>query len=165
MPVTIENLQLVDLDKASRLIHKFWALNSEFEPTLELDEDYLEEIKKNVKASIADKRQMVLVARDEQKIVARDEQKIVGLVRVEVQDNPYYGKKLIGKIIELYVVPAHRRAGIAAALIDRVSERLSGQDMEILTAEFPTQNVLAAGFYESNSFTPFITVFAKRLKP
>jgi len=69
MPVTIENLRLVDLDKASRLIHKFWGLNSEFEPTLELDEDYLEEIKKNVKMSIADKRQMVLIARDEQKIV------------------------------------------------------------------------------------------------
>jgi ribosomal protein S18 acetylase RimI-like enzyme len=157
MPVTIENLRLVDLDKASRLIHKFWGLNSEFEPTLELDEDYLEEIKKNVKMSITDKRQMVLVA--------RDEQKIVGLIRVEIRDNPYYGKKLIAKIIELYVVPAHRRAGIAAALIDRISERLSGQDMETLTAEFPTQNVLAASFYESNSFTPFITVFAKRLKP
>lgn len=157
MPVTIENLQLVDLDKASRLIHKFWGLNSEFEPTLELDEDYLEEIKKNVKISIADKRQMVLVA--------RDEQKIVGLIRVEIRDNPYYGKKLIAKIIELYVVPAHRRAGIAAALLDQVSERLSGQDMEILTAEFPTQNVLAASFYEDNSFAPFITVFAKRLKP
>jgi ribosomal protein S18 acetylase RimI-like enzyme len=157
MPVTIENLQLVDLDKASRLIHKFWGLNGEFEPTLELDDDYLEEIKKNVKMSIADKRQMVLVA--------RDEQKIVGLIRVEIRDNPYYGKKLIAKIIELYVAPAHRKLGIAAALLDRVSERLSGQDMEILTAEFPTQNVLAASFYESNSFTPFITVFAKRLKP
>jgi ribosomal protein S18 acetylase RimI-like enzyme len=157
MPVTIENLQLVDLDKASRLIHKFWGLNGEFEPTLELDDDYLEEIKKNVKMSIADKRQMVLVA--------RDEQKIVGLIRVEIRDNPYYGKKLIAKIIELYVAPAHRKLGIAAALLDRVSERLSGQDMEILTAEFPTQNVLAASFYESNSFTPFITVFAKRLRP
>jgi len=157
MPVTIENLQLVDLDKASRLIHKFWGLNSEFEPTLELDEDYLDEIKKNVKMSIADKRQMVLVA--------RDEEKTVGLIRVEVRDNPYYGKKHIAKIIELYVAPAHRRAGIAAALLDQVSERLRGQDMEILTAEFPTQNVLAASFYESNSFTPFITVFAKRLKP
>jgi ribosomal protein S18 acetylase RimI-like enzyme len=157
MPVTIENLQLVDLDKASRLIHKFWGLNSEFEPTLELDEDYLDEIEKNLKTSIADKRQMVLVA--------RDEQKIVGLIRVEIRDNPYYGKKLIAKIIELYVVPAHRRAGIAAALLDRVSERLSGQDMEILTAEFPTQNILAASFYESNSFTPFITVYAKKLKP
>jgi ribosomal protein S18 acetylase RimI-like enzyme len=156
MPVTIENLRLVDLDKASRLIHKFWGLNSEFEPTLELDEDYLEEIKKNVKMSITDKRQMVLVA--------RDEQKIVGLIRVEIRDNPYYGKKLIAKIIELYVVPAHRRAGIAAALIDRISERLSGQDMETLTAEFPTQNVLAASFYESNSFAPFITVYAKKLK-
>lgn len=156
MPVTIENLKLVDLDKASRLIHKFWGLNSEFEPTLELDEDYLEEIKKNVKMSIADKRQMVLVA--------RDEQKIVGLIRVEIRDNPYYGKKLIAKIIELYVVPARRRAGIAAALLDRISERLSGQDMEILTAEFPTQNVLAASFYESNSFNPFITVYAKKLK-
>ena len=156
MPVTIENLQLVDLDKASRLIHKFWGLNSEFEPTLELDEDYLEEIKKNVKMSIADKRQMVLVA--------RDEQKIVGLIRVEIRDNPYYGKKLIAKIVELYVAPAHRRAGIAAALLDRISERLSGQDMDILTAEFPTQNVLAASFYDSNSFTPFITVYAKKLK-
>jgi ribosomal protein S18 acetylase RimI-like enzyme len=156
MPVTIESLQFADLDKASGLIHKFWGLNGEFEPTLELDEDYLEEIKKNVKMSIADERQIVLVA--------RDEQKIVGLIRVEVRDNPYYGKKLIGKIIELYVVPAYRRAGIAAALVDRVSESLSGQDMEILTAEFPTQNVLAASFYESNSFAPFITVYAKKLK-
>jgi ribosomal protein S18 acetylase RimI-like enzyme len=84
---------------------------------------------------------------------------------VEVRDNPYYRKKLIGKIIELYVVPAYRRAGIAAALLDRVSENLSGQDMEILTAEFPTQNVLAASFYESNSFTPFITVYSRKLKP
>jgi ribosomal protein S18 acetylase RimI-like enzyme len=157
MPVTIENLRLVDLDKASRLVHKFWGLNSEFEPTLELDEDYLDEIEKNLKMSIADKRQMVLVA--------RVEQKIVGLIRVEIRDNPYYGKKHIAKIIELYVVPAQRRAGIAAALLERVSERLGGQDMEILTAEFPTQNVLAASFYENNSFRPFVTVYARKLKP
>ena len=45
MPVTVENLQFVDLDKVSGLIHKSWGLNSEFKPTLELDEDYLEEIK------------------------------------------------------------------------------------------------------------------------
>ena len=87
------------------------------------------------------------------------------MIRVEIRDNPYYGKKLIAKIIELYVVPAQRRAGIAAALLDRVSERLSGQDMEILTAEFPTQNVLAASFYENNSFRPFVTVYARKLKP
>jgi ribosomal protein S18 acetylase RimI-like enzyme len=155
MSVTIESLQFADLDKASELIHKFWSLNGEFEPTLELEDDYLGEIKENVKMSIADKRQMVLVA--------RDERKLVGLVRVEVRDNPYYGKKPIGKIIELYVTPAYRKAGIAAALLEKVSEGLKGQDMEILTAEFPTQNVLAASFYESNSFSPFITVYARKL--
>jgi hypothetical protein len=53
-------LTVCRLDKASGLIHKFWGLNSEFEPTLELDESYLEEIRENVKMSIAHKRQMVL---------------------------------------------------------------------------------------------------------
>lgn len=157
MAVTVEKLQFVDLEKASNLIHKFWSLNSEFEPTLELADDYLEEIKENVKISIADKRQIVLVA--------RDDQKIVGLIRAEVRDNSYYGKKPIGKIIELYVVPTHRNRGVAVAMLDAVVESISGQDIELLMAEFPTQNVLAPGFYETNSFNPFITVYARKLKP
>jgi len=157
MAVTVEKLQLEDLEKASHLIDKFWGLNSEFEPTLEFDDDYLAKIKENVKISIADKRQLVFVA--------KEEQKIVGLIRVEVRDNSYYGKKLIGKIIELYVVPTHRNSGVAAALLDQVLENLGGQDIELLMAEFPTQNVLAASFYESNSFNPFITVYARKLKP
>ena len=157
MTVKVEKLRFVDLDKASNLIHKFWDLNSEFEPALELDEGYLEEINENVKMSIADKRQIVLVA--------KDEERVVGLIRVEVRDNSYYGKKPVGKIIELYVIPTHRKMGVAVELLDGVVESLRGQDIELLMAEFPTQNVLAASFYEANSFNPFITVYAKRLKP
>ncbi len=154
MPVTIENLKFEEMEKASDLIHKFWSLNSEFEPTLELVE-VLEEIKENVKMGLADKNQILLVA--------KDEGKMIGIVRGEVSGNRFYGSKPIGKIVEFYVIPSHRRSGAGEALLNAILGRLSAKEVELVTAEFPTQNVVATSFYEKNGFIPFFSVYSRRL--
>lgn len=49
MSVQVQNLGPEDLEEASEIVHKFWSLNSEFEPTNELkDKTAIEEIRKTV---------------------------------------------------------------------------------------------------------------------
>jgi len=154
MPVTIENLKFEEMEQASDLIHKFWSLNTEFEPALELVE-VLEEIKENVKMGLADKNQILLVA--------KEDGKIIGVLRAEVNANLFLGWKPIGKIVEFYVAPSHRRTGAGEALLNAMLAKLSERKVELVTAEFPTQNVVATTFYEKIGFSPFFTVYAKKL--
>ena len=152
--VTIENLKFEEMEKGSDLIHKFWSLNSEFEPALELVE-VLEQIKEDLKMGLADKNQIILVA--------KADDKIIGIVRAEISPNRFYGSKPMGKIVEFYVAPSHRRTGAGEALLNAILAKLSEREVELVTAEFPTQNVVATSFYEKNGFAPFFTVYSKRL--
>ena len=154
MSATVENLSSRDMEKASDLILKFWSLNSEFEPDIELKERVVDDIMENLKTSLADNKQIVLVA--------RTGEKLIGLLRAEITDNWFYGSKALGKIIEFYVLPAHRRSRVGETLLNAVVRQLSEKGIELVTAEFPSQNVVATGFYEKNGFSPFFTVYVRK---
>lgn len=156
MSARVERLDSKDFDVAVDLIHKFWTLNSEFEPMIELSEQVVEEIKRILKADLNDKEKIILVG--------KVDGKVVGLIRAEVKSNSFSGSRPMGNIVEFYVVPRYRRVGIGERLLNAVMEKLRERSVDLVTAEFPTQNVVAVGFYVKNLFSPFITVYARKLR-
>jgi ribosomal protein S18 acetylase RimI-like enzyme len=153
MPLEIRSFQGSDVENAARLIHSFWGLNVEFEPSMEIGENELEQIKGDLKQASARDDQMIFVA--------CSELGLVGIIRIEMKQAKFRGPVRWGNIVEFYVLPRERRKAVAKHLLDHASGELKKKGIKKLTAEFPTQNVPAASFYERNGFRPFQTIFAR----
>jgi ribosomal protein S18 acetylase RimI-like enzyme len=144
-----------DLEEAAKLVQSFWELNTEFEPSIGLEENALELIKKDLQKTL--ERQDLIV------LVARTDLALVGVIRVELKEGNFRAPKRWGNIVEFYVLPRARRKSVAKGLLDETLIRLGQKDIEIVTAEFPSQNIPAASFYERNGFRSIQTVCAKNL--
>jgi len=156
MSIQIQEFQGKDLDDAARLIHNFWGLNVEFEPSIELGENEPDQIKEDLRQAAGREDQIILVA--------RTQSALAGILRVEMKKGKFRGPDIWGNIVEFYVMPRERRKAVAKNLLDAAVDALQKRGIKMLTAEFPTQNVPAASFYERNGFRPFETVFAKELE-
>ena len=155
MNVQVQNLEPEDLEEASEIVHKFWSLNSEFEPTIELKDKMQSDMKEDIRKRMGSDDQIILVA--------KSEKEVLGLVRIEIKTDAFYGSKQWGNIVEFYVLPRSRRKEVGKALLNTALERLKEKNIKSVTAEFPTQNVPAVGFYEKNGFRPFLSVYAADL--
>ena len=155
MNVQVQNLEPEDLEEASEIVHKYWSLNSEFEPTIELKDKMQSDVKEDIRRRMGRDDQIILVA--------KSETGVLGLIRVEIKTDSFYGSKQWGNIVEFYVLPRSRRKEVGKALLNIALQRLKEANIKSVTAEFPTQNVPAVGFYEKNGFRPFLSVYAADL--
>ncbi|HVB11840.1 MAG TPA: GNAT family N-acetyltransferase [Nitrososphaerales archaeon] len=155
MTVQVQNLGPEDLEEASEIVYKFWSLNSEFEPTIELKDKMPSDMKADISRRMGRDDQIILVA--------KSETGVIGLIRIEIKTDSFYGSKKWGNIVEFYVMPRSRHKEVGKALLDKALQRLKDADIKSVTAEFPTQNTPAFGFYEKNGFRPFLSVYAADL--
>ena len=77
------------------------------------------------------------------------EKKIVGLCGLNI--DPFTENPMIGRVRRLYVSKAHRRQGIARAL---VNEAIEAASTHFSTLHLRTDNPAACLFYESLGFIP-----------
>ncbi len=157
MTYEIRNFETKDLEDAAHLIQNFWGLNVEFEPSIELKENALEHIKQDLQRNAGREDQMILVARSATG-------SMVGIIRVEFRQGKFHGPDKWGNVVEFYVLPRERRKAVAKSLLDTTLDKLREKGINMLTAEFPTQNIPAASFYERNGFRAFQTVYVKELE-
>ncbi len=156
MPTKVRGLDPEDIDEAAGIVNKFWSLNAEFEPTIELGNEPLKSMKLNIKRSLGREDQIILVAESEKKA-------LLGLARIEIRQGTFYGTKPHGSIVEFYVLPQSRRKDIGKDLLEYALKWLKEKGIDLVTAEFPTQNVPAVGFYERNGFRPFLTIYIREI--
>jgi ribosomal protein S18 acetylase RimI-like enzyme len=153
----IRSFEEKDLEDAAHLINNFWGLNVEFEPSIELKENAFEKIKEDLREHTGREDQLILVAKSE------SGQNLTGIIRVELKRGKFHGPERWGNVVEFYVLPRARRKAVAKGLLDAALDKLKQKGIQMITAEFPTQNVPAASFYEKNGFRPLQTVFVKDL--
>jgi ribosomal protein S18 acetylase RimI-like enzyme len=156
--VSVRPLLSNDVDAVAALLQKFWSLNAEFEPTIEVDEKALASFKDEMRTHLDKQDQIVLVAESGKGGF------LSGFIRVEIKKDRYYGAQTRGNIVEFYVTPQSRRRDIGKSLLDSMVESLKERGIVSVTAEFPTQNVPALSFYERNGFRPFLAVYAKDIQ-
>lgn len=143
-----------DVSGLADLILRFYRFNEEFDPAWALATDAENAARKVAEEYVNDRRGVTLVA--------DYEGRLVGYVRAVLRSNPLLASKM-GVITELYVVPSHRRAGVASMLIEQASRELSGAGASYIAAEFPTSNYVAERFYRDKRFRPFLSVYLQEV--
>jgi ribosomal protein S18 acetylase RimI-like enzyme len=73
----------------------------------------------------------------------------------------YYDPKYEARIREFYVMPEFRSKGIGMKLIGKLKEIAAQRNIKMVTAEFPSLNLLASNFYKSIDFKELIKIYSK----
>lgn len=86
------------------------------------------------------------------------------------------GQAVVAEVKRMYVMPAHRRTGVARRVLSTLERRAAGLGVRSLILETGTRNPAAIALYESNGFertepygeyvgNPFSVCFFKPLPP
>ena len=143
-----------DVDSLASLILRFYRFNEEFDPAWALCMEADKAARRVAEEYVKGSQGLTLVA--------SYEEKLVGYVRAVMRENPMLASKM-GIITELYVVPSHRRTGVASMLVEHASRELSGMGASYIAAEFPTANYVAERFYKQRRFRPFLSVYLQEV--
>jgi len=141
---------------AAELIARLKRLNGEFDALLSPADDLEEQAQRYVKEALSDKSRLVLVA--------EKEGRPVGVLIGEVRRRAFYKPRTEGVISDFYVLPEFRRTGVGARLLAEAAKRFRALGAELLTAEFPSQNIIAVNFYRKHGFRALVNVYAAPLE-
>jgi ribosomal protein S18 acetylase RimI-like enzyme len=140
-----------DVDQAADLVVRLKKLNEEFDSMLKVRADALERAKKYLDEAIQGDGSVVMVA--------DVGGKVIGLVKADLKDRFFYDPRTEGVIIEFYVLPEYRRRKLGQDLINETIKQLRKRGAEMISAEFPMQNMIAVNFYNKLGFRPMIGIY------
>ncbi len=58
-------------------------------------------------------------------------------------------------------MPEFRARGAGSALIDELKKIVNKREIKMITAEFPSMNIIAVNFYKDLGFRELIKIYAK----
>lgn len=153
--INIRELKEEDLDQVVNLVLRLKKFNSEHDPLFTLSEKVEDRISEYLTNSIK------LETRDT--LVADFGGKIVGVIMCEIIDRRFYIPRKELRITEVYILPEYRKRGLGKRMIDTTIEKHRIDCCDVLTVEFPTENLLAHKFYEGRGMRSILSVYGKRL--
>lgn len=154
--VLIRKMKKEDLDFALDQIVRLKRLNAEFDNIFNVAEDSKANFRKHLEEALGDPDKYIV-------LVAEYGSKVVGLVKVDIHTRLYYTPEFEARIVEFYVMPEHRRKNTGKLLMDRLYEIIREKKINLITAEFPSLNLIALGFYKSIGYREVISVYGKLL--
>ena len=158
-PVRLRPATESDIPALVPLLVRLKRLNEEFDPLLKVRADVDERAAEVLRSDLKNPRSVVLAAEG----IGADREKVVGVVRAMVRERMFYAPELEGVILDIYLLPIYRRHGVGEYLLDETVERLRAKGAGLVTAEFPTQNEIAAKFYLKRGFRPITALHARSL--
>jgi ribosomal protein S18 acetylase RimI-like enzyme len=148
-----------DLPHLVPLLLRLKRLNEEFDPLLKVRADAEARAQAVLEADLENPQSVLLAAEGS----GADHGKLVGIVRATVRERPFYTPEKEGVILDIYLLPLYRRHGVGEYLLEETTRRLAERGAGIVTAEFPTQNEIAARFYAKRGFRPITALHARTL--
>lgn len=153
--IKIRELKKEDIREASNLVIRLKKFNSEHDPLFNVSAELEKNVTEYLESAIE------LETRDV--LVADSSGKIVGAIMGETLERPFYqpGKEL--RVTEIYLLPEFRKHGLGKKLIDALIEREKSKGCDMITVEFPTENLLAHQFYKSLEMRGILSVYGKKI--
>ena len=151
----IREARVDDVRGISELLVRLKKLNGEFDPMYKVVSNVIEQAESYTKEALDSNKDVVLVA--------EVEHKIVGTIKAVLKDRRFYEPSIQGIIVDLYILPENRRGKLGEDLLNRIVDVLKQKGVEVVTAEFPTQNTLAENFYQKHGFRALVNTFAKTI--
>lgn len=158
-PIHLRTATDEDVPALAPLLVRLKRLNEEFDPLLRVRPDVEERAAEVLRADLKNPKAVVLAAEG----LGADKERIVGVVRATVRERLFYAPELEGVILDIYLLPIYRRHGVGEYLLKETVEHLRAKGAGLVTAEFPTQNEIAAKFYLKRGFRPITALHARPL--
>lgn len=155
--VELGKLEENDVEKVLDLVLRLKKLNQEFDSTFEVNEDSREDAIKLLKSIAAD-RECYFAQ------VAKSRGKIAGVIVAEFRKRVYYMPPMEARILEIYIMPEFRRSSVGQMLVDSLYNECKKREIDLVTAEFPSLNVIALNFYKKMGYREIVSVFGKQIK-
>jgi ribosomal protein S18 acetylase RimI-like enzyme len=156
-PITLRPATAADVPALVPLLVRLKRLNEEFDPLLKVRADVEARASEVLHRDVANPDAVVLAAEG----VGPEAGKIIGVVRALLRERPFYTPEREGVIVDIYLLPLHRRRGVGEFLLEETARRLKAKGAGIVTAEFPVQNDIAARFYQKLGFRPITALHAR----
>ncbi len=160
VPIHVRVATEADIPPLVPLLVRLKRLNEEFDPLLKVRSDVEAQAREILRHDLANPRAIVLAAEG----VGPDKDRVIGVVRAQVRDRVFYTPELEGVILDIYLLPLYRRRGVGEYLLQEATARLKEKGAGLVTAEFPTQNEIAARFYAKRGFRPITALHARALE-
>lgn len=144
-----------DLKDIVDFFSRMYRLNSEFDPLLATPTDLEERVSKMIERSLNNQDEMI--------IVAEDNKRIVGAARVIIYNRIFYVPEKEAIVEEFYVYPSYRRQGVGNQIISFIEKQLKEKGIQLLSANFPSRNLIAASFYKKMGFREIHSKYTKKL--
>ncbi len=152
--VNIRLMEKKDIEVVMEQLLRLKHLNEEFDPLLKVSIGNEKEISEKLTKIIEDKD-------DHINLVAEEGNKVIGMIMSDIVFRIYYDPKYEARIREFYVMPEFRSKGIGMKLIGKLKEIAAQRNIKMVTAEFPSLNLLASNFYKSIDFKELIKIYSK----
>ncbi|HII82936.1 MAG TPA: GNAT family N-acetyltransferase [Ferroplasma sp.] len=152
--VNIRLMEKKDIEGVMEQLLRLKHLNEEFDPLLKVSIGNEKEISEKLTKIIEDKD-------DHINLVAEEGSKVIGMIMSDIVFRIYYDPKYEARIREFYVMPEFRSKGIGMKLIGKLKEIAAQRNIKMVTAEFPSLNLLASNFYKSIDFKELIKIYSK----
>ena len=159
LPIHLRPATVADVPALVPLLIRLKRLNEEFDPLLKVRDDAEARAHEVLLADVQNPKGVVLAAEG----VGPDRDKIVGVVRAQVRERKFYLPELEGVILDIYLLPLYRRRGVGEVLLKETTARLKALGAAVVTAEFPSNNEIAARFYQKRGFRPITSLHARSL--
>ena len=155
--VEVRKMKESDLGQVIDMIHRLKLLNQEFDPTFQVAAPPAEEVREALREAMKQEKQHIM-------LVVDSGGKAVGLVKADIRDRIHYLPKQEARITEFYIMPEFRRKMLGRKLISELYKELKRRDITLVSAEFPSLNLIALGFYKSLGYRNLVSVYGRPLE-
>ncbi len=153
--IEIRRIKENEIDSVVDLFVRLKKLNNEFDSTFKVSENVQEEAKKVLK-NIVNSPDHILIGAFEGK-------NVIGVMNTVILKRSCYEPKDEARIMEFYIMPEHRSKGIGKAMISELYKILKEKNITLVTAEFPSLNLIALNFYKKLEWREIVSVYGKTL--
>ena len=137
-----------DFEELARLMVALHTELAPFEPLKKMRKDALDYAFLKMRRFVSEKDRVVFAAEEKGHLVGYVAGKIEKRERI-------FGACEYGYVADIYVVPALRKKGIAALLMDAVEKFFIGRKMQYLELQVLSGNAAALGFYEKRGWSEY----------
>ncbi len=147
MKVSIRRADKDDVPELAKMVARLKTLNEELSQAFRTTAGLEEEAARYIEESMESGSTVILVA--------ESDGEVVGFVKIDFVDRRFYEPRMKAEITDIYVKPMYRRQGLGKLLVEAAKDEARKRGAGIVSAIFPSNNVIAKRFYEGLGFKDF----------
>jgi ribosomal protein S18 acetylase RimI-like enzyme len=155
--IVVRELLAADIEGSVDLILRLKKLNGEFDSIFVVSDRANKDAEERLREAVKNPDKHI-------SLLAEKGGKILGVLLINILDRCYYLPEKEARITDFYIMPEFRRSGAGKMLVSRSYEELKKRKISIITAEFPSQNLIALKFYKGLGYREIVGIYGKVLE-